>query len=155
DQKLVEDLIGLALETYSGRSPVVLKYKAARATLFSGTAALHLAREALKARKGVPSVLTEWYIGTTTRLGLAAIALAIAEYLRQFDFADPKIREDRAVEEVEFFTTNLLATDLLTSQFLYRGLAAIVLSSWTEKSEAFRRSVLQFVLGDARLGNPR
>jgi hypothetical protein len=96
----------------------------------------------------------KWHIGATTALGHAAINTAVREYLPDFQIIERAL-EPQALDGLEFFVAKLLSSELVDPPLLHRGLAVVVSSQWSDKSEAFRQQVLKFVLHDSRLGNPR
>jgi hypothetical protein len=154
-QRELEDLIREALQIYGLSSPTLLKYKAASLALFSPGADKFLACEALRVRVSVASILETWSIGATTALGRGAVNAAVREYIPDLRLIEKQAYTPQACESLEFLTSKLLSSELLEPALLYSALSMVVLSKWTEISDDYRRRVLQFILHDRRLGNPR
>jgi hypothetical protein len=123
--------------------------------LFSPGADTFLAAEALRSRDSVASILETWSIGATTALARAAINAAVREYLPDLQIIERKAQEPQALDALEFLTSKLLSPKSLNPELFHSALSMVVLSQWTEQSDQFRRQVLQFILNDYRLGNPR
>lgn len=152
EPQLLERLITLLLHKYPSSNQLVQAYKGEAARLFSSAADEFLAREALTQHEGMAAVLGRRGISVTTKLGIAANAAAIREWLR--DFKATHI-EAHALSSLEMLTDKLLASDSLDLSSLHYSVGAAVLSPWSDRSLNFRDRLLSFVLHDRRLGNPR
>jgi hypothetical protein len=152
EPQAIELLISLLLQKSSSSNPLIRRYRAESVQLFSPLSDTFLAREALIRREQVSLVLDRRGIGITTKLGLAANAAAIKEWLRDLNRAH---HEPDALASLQFLVDKLLTSNVLDIPSFHSAVAAAVLSRWSDQSDLFRGRLLSFVMHDRRLGDPR
>jgi hypothetical protein len=152
DAQAIERLITLLLHKFPSANPLMQRYRQESNQLFSSSADTFLARESLNRREQISLALDRRSIGMTTRLGHAANAAAINEWLRDLKSAR---QESDAIASIQFLVDKLLTSSALDPSSLHTAVAAAALSPWSDRSESFRSQLLSFVMHDRRLGDPR
>jgi hypothetical protein len=152
DPQVIERLITLLLHKFPSANPLIRRYLQESSQLFSSSGDAFLAREALSHREEITIVLDRRNIGVTTKLGMAANASAITEWLRDLKGAR---RETEALASLQFLVDKLLTSKALDISSLYLAVASAALSSWSDQSDTFKGHLLSFVMHDRRLGDPR
>jgi len=152
EPQLLERLISLLIHRVQNASPLMRRYREESDQLFSSAADSFLAREALSRHEAISVVLSRRSIGVTTKLGTAANAAAIKQWIVDLNRTPDT---DGALVALQFLLQRLLSSNSIDARSLHLAVAAAVLSQWSERSEAFKAQLLAFVLHDSRLGDPR
>lgn len=152
DPQVIEQLITLLLHKFPNGNPLMHRYEQESGQLFSSASDSFLAREALSRREEITLVLDRRNIGVTTKLGHAANAAAITQWLRDINGTRT---ETEALASLQFLVDKLLTSKALDTSSLYSAVASAALSTWSDRSDTFKSQLLSFVMHDRRLGDPR
>jgi hypothetical protein len=149
----VERLLLSAFSSQGHNSPVIQRWLA-NPRLFSDAAARLLAEKVCTERRSVDEVLREVYVGSTTKLGLVARALAAGravEALRQMEAGKSS---EWSLQYLQWITEKVLSELTLPDAF-YGAIGSLILSDSAKRSEVFQRAVRVYVQNNKRLGDPR
>lgn len=156
DQTRIERLLRDAVFAFAGTSPRILKCVQPRFDIFSSEAHVWLATQALARQASPEQVIDEWRIPADGRLARAVHNAALEEWVRAFRNAcDDKAMAEPGVAAYLQLQETLLASPLLDPALVGAALSEVVLWDHAASSDHFRAQLLDFLLSDARFGDPR
>ena len=155
EEKMLEEILQRAVLNFEGKSKWIAACHAEAREIFSRRAADILAHQALDTMSSVAEVLPRFMVQPTTRLAHVAMDEAVLLWLRQETERRPSYSDSDALTSFRYLRHSLLPPDSLTSENFGRVISSVVLWEGTVRNEALLHEVVDFVLSDLRLGDPR
>lgn len=149
-----EDVILKALRLYKGKNPQLRRLSQEAVQLFSPAAASYLAGEAVQQLIGPAEPISRRGLSPTTGLGEAVAQVAIAVWIKGFEGGQARMTEASAIEQGGYAVTKLLRPETPRESF-YGVVRSLILSSWGDKSDRFRKDLQAFLRNHRWVGDPR
>jgi len=153
DPAIVEQLLTSVFASYSGKNPVVQKWREST-RLFSEHAVAFLVDEICAGQKAVDDAVKDYYVGPLTKLGRSvrdSAARSACEHLRRTE----RSRDSEwSVRYLQWMTERLLS-DLTRKDAFYYAISSLILSESAKRSETFQRALRFYVQNHKMLGDPR
>jgi hypothetical protein len=149
----VEQLLQRAFAEVSPNNAVVRRW-AANKFLFSDKAVERLGEEICSAQLGVDETLRTYGVGPSTRLAMELRAVVALRAARIFEVNENAKDDEWGLRHFRW-STEMAFTDLTLPDAFSKAMATFIQSHTARRSEAFRKVVLDYVLRQKKLGDPR
>jgi hypothetical protein len=149
----LEALLTNAINRYPRKSPVIERWRSAH-SLFSARAADALADFVVSRKSNLDTVLKLQYVGAATRLAVFTRAKAAELAADRFKKTESSSDEATNLAYLQWMLSELL-TDSLLAGALHYATSALILSKTAEKSDAFQKTLRNYVQSHPGLGDPR
>lgn len=122
--------------------------------LFSSEAAKKIAQSVILRHSSIKEVCAEKYVDTTSKLAILAqeigLDLAIDALLGRYR----SMNEDEVLKEFSWITTNLITENVKPDIYRFQ-MQKLILSELPKRHKSFATNLLNLILNDQRLGDPR
>lgn len=152
-QEQFEGVLRNAVWAFAGKSPDIVRCMTHRESIFSPDSPTWLAKQALSRRLAPDAVILEWKIPAAGRLARAVCNASVDEWTKAF--TRERDRGQAEIADCHYLLNDLLGSALLEPASIGRALSEVILWDVTSANEEFREQLEQFLLDDARFGDPR
>jgi hypothetical protein len=152
DPVVVERLLTAVFAIYSGKNPVVAKWRQTEKIL-SAQAATLLATEICVGQKTVDDVLKSYYIGPLTKLARSIRDSSGKSAGERLHHLEGSRDNEWSLGYLQWMTESVLS-DLTSQDSFCDAVSSLILSGSAKRSESFQR-VRSYVQNHKKLGDPR